>query len=157
RERVGRIVQMHANDRHDIEEIRAGDIAACVGLKDTTTGDTLCDENHVITLERMEFPEPVIALGVEPKTKAEQEKKSVDLGRLAKENPSYSVRTDEESGQTLIAGMGELHLAIIVDRMKREFGVEANIGMPMVSYRETIEKSVEQEGKFVRQTGGKGK
>ena len=157
RERVGRIVQMHANDRHDIEEIRAGDIAACVGLKDTTTGDTLCDENHVITLERMEFPEPVIALAVEPKTKADQEKMSVALGRLAKEDPSFRVRTDEESGQTIIAGMGELHLDIIVDRMKREFGVEANIGKPMVSYRETIKKSVEQEGKFVRQTGGKGK
>ncbi|RYL26019.1 MULTISPECIES: elongation factor G [Acinetobacter] len=157
RERIGRIVQMHANDRHDIEEIRAGDIAACVGLKDTTTGDTLCDENHVITLERMEFPEPVIALAVEPKTKADQEKMSVALGRLAKEDPSFRVRTDEESGQTIIAGMGELHLDIIVDRMKREFGVEANIGKPMVSYRETIKKSVEQEGKFVRQTGGKGK
>ncbi|WP_180000206.1 elongation factor G [Acinetobacter sp. YH12239] len=157
RERVGRIVQMHANDRHDIEEIRAGDIAACVGLKDTTTGDTLCDENNVITLERMEFPEPVIALAVEPKTKADQEKMSVALGRLAKEDPSFRVRTDEESGQTIIAGMGELHLDIIVDRMKREFGVEANIGKPMVAYRETIKKSVEQEGKFVRQTGGKGK
>lgn len=157
RERVGRIVQMHANDRHDIEEIRAGDIAACVGLKDTTTGDTLCDENNIITLERMEFPEPVIALAVEPKTKADQEKMSVALGRLAKEDPSFRVRTDEESGQTIIAGMGELHLDIIVDRMKREFNVEANIGKPMVAYRETIKKSVEQEGKFVRQTGGKGK
>jgi elongation factor G len=157
RERIGRIVQMHANDRQDVEEIRAGDIAACVGLKDVTTGDTLCDEKNVITLERMEFPEPVIALAVEPKTKADQEKMSIALGRLAKEDPSFRVRTDEESGQTIIAGMGELHLDIIVDRMKREFGVEANIGKPMVSYRETIKKSVEQEGKFVRQTGGKGK
>ncbi|UOH74427.1 elongation factor G [Acinetobacter schindleri] len=157
RERIGRIVQMHANDRHDIEEIRAGDIAACVGLKDTTTGDTLCDENNVITLERMEFPEPVIQLAVEPKTKADQEKMSVALGRLAKEDPSFRVFTDEESGQTIIAGMGELHLDIIVDRMKREFNVEANIGKPMVAYRETIKKTIEQEGKFVRQTGGKGK
>ncbi|WP_347453605.1 elongation factor G [Acinetobacter thermotolerans] len=157
RERIGRIVQMHANDRLDIEEIRAGDIAACVGLKDTTTGDTLCDEKAIITLERMEFPEPVIQLAVEPKTKADQEKMSVALGRLAKEDPSFRVFTDEESGQTIIAGMGELHLDIIVDRMKREFNVEANIGKPMVAYRETIRKTVEQEGKFVRQTGGKGK
>ncbi len=157
RERVGRIVQMHANDRQDIEEIRAGDIAACVGLKDTGTGDTLCDESNVITLERMEFPEPVIQLAVEPKTKADQEKMSIALGRLAKEDPSFRVHTDEESGQTIIAGMGELHLDIIVDRMKREFSVEANIGKPMVAYRETIKKTVEQEGKFVRQTGGKGK
>jgi elongation factor G len=157
RERIGRIVQMHANDRQDVEEISEGDIAACVGLKDVTTGDTLCDEKNVITLERMEFPEPVIALAVEPKTKADQEKMSIALGRLAKEDPSFRVRTDEESGQTIIAGMGELHLDIIVDRMKREFGVEANIGKPMVAYRETIKKSVEQEGKFVRQTGGKGK
>ena len=157
RERIGRIVQMHANERQDLEEIRAGDIAACVGLKDVTTGDTLCDEKNIITLERMEFPEPVIALAVEPKTKADQEKMSIALGRLAKEDPSFRVRTDEESGQTIIAGMGELHLDIIVDRMKREFGVEANIGKPMVAYRETIKKSVEQEGKFVRQTGGKGK
>ena len=157
RERVGRIVQMHAAERQDLDEIRAGDIAACVGLKDVTTGDTLCDEKNIITLERMEFPEPVIALAVEPKTKADQEKMSIALGRLAKEDPSFRVRTDEESGQTIIAGMGELHLDIIVDRMKREFGVEANIGKPMVAYRETIKKSVEQEGKFVRQTGGKGK
>ena len=157
RERVGRIVQMHANDRQDIEEIRAGDIAACVGLKDTTTGDTLCAESDIITLERMEFPEPVIQLAVEPKTKADQEKMSVALGRLAKEDPSFRVFTDEESGQTIIAGMGELHLDIIVDRMRREFSVEANIGKPMVAYRETIKKTVEQEGKFVRQTGGKGK
>ena len=157
RERIGRIVQMHANDRQDVEEIRAGDIAACVGLKDVTTGDTLCDEKNIITLERMEFPEPVISLAVEPKTKADQEKMSIALGRLAKEDPSFRVRTDEESGQTIIAGMGELHLDILVDRMKREFNVEANIGKPMVAYRETIKKTVEQEGKFVRQTGGKGK
>ena len=157
RERIGRIVQMHANERQDLDEIRAGDIAACVGLKDVTTGDTLCDEKNIITLERMEFPEPVISLAVEPKTKADQEKMSIALGRLAKEDPSFRVRTDEESGQTIIAGMGELHLDILVDRMKREFNVEANIGKPMVAYRETIKKTVEQEGKFVRQTGGKGK
>ena len=157
KERVGRIVLMHANDREDIEEVRAGDIAAVAGLKDVTTGDTLCDENHIITLERMEFPEPVISLAVEPKTKADQEKMGVALGRLAKEDPSFRVHTDEESGQTIIAGMGELHLDILVDRMKREFGVEANIGKPMVAYRETIRKTVEQEGKFVRQTGGRGK
>ena len=157
KERIGRIVQMHANEREDIDEIRAGDIAACVGLKDVTTGDTLCDENQVITLERMEFPEPVISLAVEPKTTADQEKMSTALGRLAKEDPSFRVRTDEESGQTIISGMGELHLDIIVDRMKREFGVEANIGKPQVAYRETIRKTVEQEGKFVRQTGGRGK
>ncbi len=157
KERIGRIVQMHANEREDIDEIRAGDIAACVGLKDVTTGDTLCDEDQVITLERMEFPEPVISLAVEPKTKADQEKMSTALGRLAKEDPSFRVRTDEESGQTIISGMGELHLDIIVDRMKREFGVEANIGKPQVAYRETIRKTVEQEGKFVRQTGGRGK
>ncbi len=157
KERVGRIVLMHANDREDIEEVRAGDIAAVAGLKDVTTGDTLCDENNVITLERMVFPEPVISLAVEPKTKADQEKMGVALGRLAKEDPSFRVHTDEESGQTIIAGMGELHLDILVDRMKREFGVEANIGKPMVAYRETIRKTVEQEGKFVRQTGGRGK
>ena len=157
RERLGRIVQMHANKREEIKEVRAGDIAAAIGLKDVTTGDTLCNPDAPIILERMEFPEPVIALAVEPKTKADQEKMSIALGRLAKEDPSFRVRTDEESGQTIIAGMGELHLDIIVDRMKREFGVEANIGKPMVSYRETIKKSVEQEGKFVRQTGGKGK
>jgi elongation factor G len=157
RERFGRIVQMHANKREEIKEVRAGDIAAAIGLKDVTTGDTLCNPDHPIILERMEFPEPVIALAVEPKTKADQEKMSIALGRLAKEDPSFRVRTDEESGQTIIAGMGELHLDIIVDRMKREFGVEANIGKPMVAYRETIKKSVEQEGKFVRQTGGKGK
>jgi elongation factor G len=157
KERIGRILQMHANQREEIKEVRAGDIAACVGLKDVTTGDTLCDENNVITLERMEFPEPVISVAVEPKTKADQEKMSVALGRLAKEDPSFRVKTDEESGQTIISGMGELHLDIIVDRMKREFGVEANIGKPQVAYRETIRKSVESEGKFVRQTGGRGK
>ncbi len=157
KERIGRILQMHANQREEIKEVRAGDIAACVGLKDVTTGDTLCDENNVITLERMEFPEPVISVAVEPKTKADQEKMSVALGRLAKEDPSFRVKTDEESGQTIISGMGELHLDIIVDRMKREFGVEANIGKPQVAYRETIRKTVESEGKFVRQTGGRGK
>lgn len=157
KERVGRIVLMHANDREDVDEIRAGDIAACAGLKDVTTGDTLCDENNIITLERMIFPNPVISLAVEPKTKADQEKMGIALGRLAKEDPSFRVHTDEESGQTIIAGMGELHLEILVDRMKREFGVEANIGKPMVAYRETIKKIVEQEGKFVRQTGGRGK
>ena len=157
KERIGRILQMHANQREEIREVRAGDIAACVGLKDVTTGDTLCDENHVITLERMEFPEPVISLAVEPKTKADQEKMSIALGRLAKEDPSFRVKTDEESGQTIISGMGELHLEILVDRMKREFGVEANVGKPQVAYRETIRKTVESEGKFVRQTGGRGK
>ena len=157
RERIGRIVQMHANEQKEVEEIRAGDIAALVGMKDVTTGDTLCDNDHIITLERMEFPEPVISLAVEPKTKADQEKMSVALGRLAKEDPSFRVRTDEESGQTIISGMGELHLDIIVDRMKREFNVEANIGAPQVAYRETIRQSVEVEGKFVRQTGGRGK
>ncbi|OOS06641.1 translation elongation factor 2 (EF-2/EF-G) [Moraxella cuniculi DSM 21768] len=157
RERIGRIVQMHANEQKEVEEIRAGDIAALVGMKDVTTGDTLCDNDHVITLERMEFPEPVISLAVEPKTKADQEKMSIALGRLAKEDPSFRVRTDEESGQTIISGMGELHLDIIVDRMKREFNVEANIGAPQVAYRETIRSSVEVEGKFVRQTGGRGK
>ena len=157
RERIGRIVQMHANEQKEIEEIRAGDIAALVGMKDVTTGDTLCDNDNIITLERMEFPEPVISLAVEPKTKADQEKMSVALGRLAKEDPSFRVRTDEESGQTIISGMGELHLDIIVDRMKREFNVEANIGAPQVAYRETIRSTVEVEGKFVRQTGGRGK
>lgn len=156
RERIGRIVQMHANERQDIDEIRAGDIAACVGLKDVTTGDTLCDEKNIITLERMEFPDPVIQLAVEPKTKADQEKMSIALGRLAKEDPSFRVHTDEESGQTIIAGMGELHLDIIVDRMNREFKVECNVGKPQVAYRETIRKAVKSEGKFVRQSGGKG-
>ncbi len=156
KERVGRILQMHANDRKEIKEVRAGDIAAAVGLKDVTTGDTLCDMNKVITLERMEFPEPVIAVAVEPKTKSDQEKMGLALSKLAKEDPSFRVRTDEESGQTIIAGMGELHLEIIVDRMKREFKVEANVGKPQVAYRETLRKVVEQEGKFVRQSGGRG-
>ena len=156
RERVGRILQMHSNNREEIKEVRAGDIAAAVGLKQVTTGDTLCDLKEVITLERMEFPEPVISVAVEPKTKADQEKMGVALGKLAREDPSFRVHTDEESGQTIIAGMGELHLDIIVDRMRREFDVEANVGAPQVSYRETIRKSVEQEGKFVRQTGGRG-
>jgi elongation factor G len=157
KERIGRIVQMHANNRQEVEEIRAGDIAACVGLKDVTTGETLCDPDAIIMLERMVFPEPVIAQAVEPKTKADQEKMGIALQRLAAEDPSFRVKTDEESGQTIIAGMGELHLEIIVDRMKREFGVEANVGKPQVAYRETIRKVVEDaEGKFVRQSGGKG-
>lgn len=157
KERIGRIVQMQANDRIEIEEIRAGDIAACVGLKEVTTGETLCDPNAVITLERMEFPDPVISLSIEPKTKADQEKMGLALQRLAAEDPSFRLHTDEESGQTIISGMGELHLEIIVDRMKREFGVEANIGRPQVTYRETIRKTVRDvEGKFVRQSGGKG-
>ncbi|QBK03828.1 elongation factor G [Hylemonella gracilis] len=157
KERIGRIVQMHANNRQEIEEIRAGDIAACVGLKDVTTGETLCDPEAVVMLERMVFPEPVIAQAVEPKTKADQEKMGIALQRLAAEDPSFRVKTDEESGQTIIAGMGELHLEIIVDRMKREFGVEANVGKPQVAYRETIRKKVtDVEGKFVRQSGGKG-
>jgi elongation factor G len=156
KERIGRIVQMHANSREEIKEVRAGDIAAAVGLKDVTTGDTLCNLDKVIILERMVFPEPVIAVAVEPKTKADQEKMGLALGRLAQEDPSFRVHTDEESGQTIISGMGELHLDIIVDRMKREFKVEANVGKPQVAYRETIRKSVEQEGKFVRQSGGRG-
>ena len=156
KERIGRIVQMHANERQEIEEIRAGDIAACVGLKDVTTGETLCDPSAIITLERMVFPEPVISQAVEPKTKADQEKMGIALSRLASEDPSFRVRTDEESGQTIISGMGELHLEILVDRMKREFNVEANVGKPQVAYRETIRKAVKQEGKFVRQSGGRG-
>jgi len=156
RERFGRILQMHANDREEIKEVRAGDIAAAVGLKDVTTGDTLCAQDAVITLERMEFPEPVISVAVEPKTKGDQEKMGVALFKLAQEDPSFRVRTDEESGQTIISGMGELHLEIIVDRMKREFNVEANVGTPQVSYRETIRTQVEQEGRFVRQSGGRG-
>jgi elongation factor G len=156
RERIGRILQMHANQREEIKEVRAGDIAACVGIKDVTTGETLCSMDKPIILERMEFPEPVISVAVEPKTKSDQEKMGIALGRLAQEDPSFRVRTDEESGQTIIAGMGELHLEIIVDRMKREFNVEANIGKPQVAYRETIRKPVEQEGKFVRQSGGRG-
>jgi len=156
KERIGRILQMHSNDRKEIKEVRAGDIAAAVGLKDVTTGDTLTDPKAVITLERMTFPDPVIAVAVEPKTKADQEKMGIALQKLAKEDPSFRVNTDEESGQTIISGMGELHLDIIVDRMKREFKVEANVGKPQVAYRETIRKTVEQEGKFVRQSGGRG-
>ncbi len=157
KERIGRIVQMHANNRQEVSEIRAGDIAACVGLKDVTTGETLCDPDAIIMLERMVFPEPVIAQAVEPKTKVDQEKMGIALQRLAQEDPSFRVKTDEESGQTIIAGMGELHLEIIVERMRREFGVEANVGKPQVAYRETIRKTVEDsEGKFVRQSGGRG-
>ena len=156
RERIGRLLQMHANSREEIKEVKAGDIAAAVGLKTVTTGDTLCDMNNVIILERMDFPEPVIAVAVEPRTKADQEKMGVALGKLAQEDPSFRVHTDEESGQTIIEGMGELHLEIIVDRMRREFLVEANVGKPRVAYRETLKSSVEQEGKFVRQSGGRG-
>jgi elongation factor G len=156
KERIGRILQMHANQREEIKEVRAGDIAAAVGLKEATTGDTLCDPDKIIVLERMEFPEPVIHVAVEPKTKSDQEKMGIALNRLAQEDPSFRVRTDEESGQTIISGMGELHLEIIVDRMKREFGVEANVGAPQVAYREAIRKQVEIEGKFVKQSGGKG-
>ncbi len=156
RERIGRLLQMHANERQEIKEVRAGDIAACVGLKEISTGETLCDQNKVITLERMEFPEPVISQAVEPKSKADQEKMGLALNRLAQEDPSFRVSTDEESSQTIIAGMGELHLEIIVDRMKREFGVEANVGKPQVAYRETIRKPVDQEYRFVKQSGGRG-
>ncbi len=156
KERIGRLLQMHSNQREEIKEVRAGDIAAAVGLKEVTTGDTLCDPSNKITLERMEFPDPVISVAVEPKTKDDQEKMGHALGRLAQEDPSFQVRTDEESGQTIISGMGELHLDILVDRMKREFKVEANVGEPQVAYREAIRKQVEQEGKFVRQTGGRG-
>jgi len=157
KERVGRILQMHANQREEIKEVRAGDIAAAVGLKEATTGDTLCDPSAVITLERMVFPEPVISQAVEPKTKADQEKMGIALNRLAQEDPSFRVKTDEESGQTIISGMGELHLEIIVDRMRREFGVEATVGKPQVAYRETIRKICEEiEGKFVKQSGGRG-
>ena len=156
KERIGRIVQMHANNREEIDEILAGDIAACIGLKEVTTGESLCDPDKPIILERMVFPEPVIHVAVEPKTKADQEKMGIALGRLAQEDPSFRVRTDEESGQTIISGMGELHLEIIVDRMKREFGVEANVGAPQVAYREAIKKAVEVEGKFVKQSGGRG-
>jgi elongation factor G len=156
KERIGRILQMHSNSREEIKEVRAGDIAAAVGLKNVTTGDTLCDLKQVITLERMEFPEPVISVAVEPKTKADQEKMGIALSKLAQEDPSFRVSTDEESGQTIIAGMGELHLEIIVDRMRREFNVEANVGKPQVAYRETIRESIEQESKFVRQSGGRG-
>ncbi len=156
KERLGRILQMHANQREEIKEVFAGDIAAAVGLKEATTGETLCDPAHVITLERMVFPEPVIHVAVEPKTKVDQEKMGIALNRLAQEDPSFRVRTDEESGQTIISGMGELHLEILVDRMRREFGVEANVGAPQVAYREAVRKSVEQEGKFVKQSGGRG-
>ena len=156
RERVGRMVQMHANSREEIKEVLAGDIAAAIGLKDTTTGDTLCAESSKIILERMEFPEPVISVAVEPRTKADQEKMGVALGKLAQEDPSFRVKTDEESGQTIISGMGELHLDILVDRMRREFTVEANIGKPQVAYREAIRNTCEIEGKFVRQSGGAG-
>ncbi len=156
RERIGRLLQMHSNDREEIKEVRAGDIAAAVGLKDVTTGDSLVDQKHIITLERMEFPEPVISVAVEPRTKSDQEKMGLALQKLAKEDPSFRVHTDEESGQTIISGMGELHLDIIVDRMRREFNVDANVGKPRVAYRETIRKTIEQEGKFVRQSGGRG-
>jgi elongation factor G len=156
KERIGRIVQMHANSREEVKVVCAGDIAAAIGLKDVTTGDTLCDIKDVVVLERMEFPDPVISIAVEPKTKADQEKMGVALGKLAQEDPSFRVHTDEDSGQIIISGMGELHLEIIVDRMKREFHVEANVGAPQVAYRETISKAVEQEGKFIRQSGGRG-
>ncbi|MEC7885184.1 MAG: elongation factor G [Pseudomonadota bacterium] len=156
KERIGRLLQMHSNSREEIKEVRAGDIAAAVGLKEVTTGDTLCDQGSIVTLERMEFPDPVISVAVEPKTKADQEKMGIALQKLAQEDPSFRVRSDEESGQTIISGMGELHLEIIVDRMKREFSVEANVGAPQVAYRECIRKSVEQESKFIRQSGGRG-
>ena len=157
KERIGRLLQMHANQREEIKEVRAGDIAAAVGLKDATTGETLCDPDNIVILERMEFPEPVISQAVEPKTKADQEKMGLALNRLAQEDPSFRVKTDEESGQTIISGMGELHLEILVDRMKREFGVEATVGKPQVAYRETIRKTCDEvEGKFVKQSGGRG-
>ena len=156
RERVGRMVQMHANNREEIKEVRAGDIAALIGMKDVTTGDTLCDMNNVITLEKMDFPEPVISVAVEPKTQADQEKMGVALGKLAQEDPSFRVETDEETGQTIISGMGELHLDIIVDRMRREFSVDANVGKPQVAYREKITSTVEIDNKFVKQSGGRG-
>ncbi|MCY3621165.1 MAG: elongation factor G [Gammaproteobacteria bacterium] len=156
RERIGRMVQMHSNSRNEIKEVRAGDIAAAIGLKDTTTGDTLCDGNNLITLERMDFPDPVISVAVEPRSVADQEKMSTALGKLAQEDPSFAVATDEESGQTIISGMGELHLDILVERMRREFGVEANIGKPQVAYRETIRSAIDQEAKYIRQTGGRG-
>ncbi len=157
KERVGRMVQMHSNNREEIKEVRAGDIAACIGLKDITTGDTLSDANKPIVLERMDFPEPVISVAVEPKSKQDQEKMSLALGKLAQEDPSFRVASDEESGQTIISGMGELHLDVLVDRMKREFSVEANIGKPQVAYRETIKETVEIEGKFVRQSAAAGR
>jgi elongation factor G len=156
KERVGRMVQMHANSREEIKQVLAGDIAAAIGLKDVTTGETLCALDHIVTLEKMEFPEPVISVAVEPKSKADQEKMGIALGKLAQEDPSFRVETDEESGQTIISGMGELHLDVLVDRMRREFSVEANIGKPQVAYRETIRKVVEIEGKHVKQSGGRG-
>ena len=156
KERVGRLLQMHANSREEVKEVRAGDIAAAVGLRDITTGETLSDPKHIISLDKMEFPEPVISVALEPKTQGDQEKMGVALGKLAHEDPSFRVSTDHETGQTIISGMGELHLEIIVDRLKREFKVDANVGAPQVAYRETIRKTVEQEGKFIRQTGGKG-
>jgi elongation factor G len=156
RERIGRMVQMHSNDRQEIKEVRAGDIAAAIGLKDVTTGETLCDMDRKIVLERMDFPEPVISVAVEPRTKADQEKMGIALGKLAQEDPSFKVETDEETGQTIISGMGELHLEVLIDRMKREFSVDANIGKPQVAYRETIHNTAEIEGKFVRQSGGRG-
>ena len=156
KERIGRILQMHSNTREEIKEVRAGDIAAAVGLKDVTTGDTLCDTSNVITLEKMEFPEPVISVAVEPKSTEDESKMGIGLQKLAKEDPSFKVRTDEESGQTIISGMGELHLDIIVDRLSREFKVDANVGRPQVAYRETIKSPVDQEAKFVRQSGGRG-
>ena len=156
KERVGRMVQMHANSREEIKEVLAGDIAAAIGLKDVTTGETLCALDRIVTLEKMEFPEPVISVAVEPKSKADQEKMGIALGKLAQEDPSFRVETDEESGQTIISGMGELHLDVLVDRMRREFSVEANIGKPQVAYRETIRKTVEVQGKHVKQSGGRG-
>tara|TARA_Y100000816_G_scaffold238001_1_gene184070 strand:- start:1647 stop:2771 length:1125 start_codon:yes stop_codon:yes gene_type:complete len=156
KERIGRMLQMHSNKRDEISEARAGDICAVIGLKEAITGETLCDEKNKITLESMNFPEPVISVAVEPKTKEDQEKMGIALGRLAQEDPSFRLRTDEESGQTIISGMGELHLDVLVDRMRREFNVEANMGKPQVAYRETIKKQVEQESKFVRQSGGRG-
>jgi elongation factor G len=156
KERIGRILQMHANSKEDVKEVRAGDIAAAVGLKQVTTGDTLCTPDSIITLERMEFPEPVISIAVEPKTKADQEKMGLALSKLAQEDPSFKVATDQESNQTIISGMGELHLEIIVDRLKREFSVEANVGKPQVAYRETIRTPIEQEAKYVKQSGGRG-
>src|SRR5699024_3164710 len=156
RERVGRILQMHANSRSEISEVYAGDIAAAVGLKDTGTGDTLCDEKNLVILESMEFPEPVISVAIEPKSKADQDKMSVALGKLSEEDPTFKAETNVETGQTIISGMGELHLDIIVDRLKREFKVEASVGAPQVSYRETLRASAEVEGKFVRQSGGRG-
>jgi elongation factor G len=155
-ERLGRILQMHANAREEVKEIFAGDIVAAVGLKDVTTGDTLCHKNKIITLEKIEFPEPVISIAVEPKTKADLDKMGIALGKLAHEDPSFRIRTDEETSQTIISGMGELHLEIIIDRLKREFNVEANIGAPQVAYRETIRRKIEQEGKYIRQSGGRG-